>query len=394
MDMRAPSKHFRISQRAGWCGLATALTLSSLTPAGASGTNVEPARPERWFQYTNEVIDDIPWSIHVVRVDRSSRDFEFATSLGKGNVFGMGTVSEQLKALPRALGRPMAAINGDFYDKSEKYQGRPRDLQIYRGEVVSNPAGHTCFWIAPDGTPRMTNVYSRFRVTWPDGKPLAISLNQAREADAAVLYTSAIGPSTRTSGGAELVLEGTNNAPLHPLRIGQAFSARVKVVRTSGNTELEPGALVLSFGPELLASTAAPQPGAILTFWLDTLPDLTGVAVAIGGGPALVRDGKPMHWNGFLHMRHPRSALGWNQDYIFLVEVDGRQSNISLGMTFPELADYLIKMGCSEAMNLDGGGSATLWALGSVRNSPSEGEERPSANALIVVRKTPNGGEK
>jgi exopolysaccharide biosynthesis protein len=101
-----------------------------------------------------------------------------------------------------------------------------------------------------------------------------------------------------------------------------------------------------------------------------------------------------MHWSGFLHMRHPRSALGWNKDYIFLVEVDGRQSNISLGMTFPELADYLIKLGCSEAMNLDGGGSATLWALGSVRNSPSEGDERPSANALVVVRKTPNPSEK
>jgi exopolysaccharide biosynthesis protein len=135
---------------------------------------------------------------------------------------------------------------------------------------------------------------------------------------------------------------------------------------------------------------AAPQLGTILTIWLETLPDLTGVAVAIGGGPALVRDGKPMHWNGFLHMRHPRTALGWNKDNIFLVEVDGRQSNISLGMTFPELADYLIKIGCSEAMNLDGGGSATLWALGSVRNSPSEGEERPSANALVVVRKTSN----
>jgi hypothetical protein len=387
MDMRGPWKHF--CQRNGWCSLAIAFTLSSLVWAGASGTNTESARPERWFQYTNEVIDDIPWSIHVVKLDRSSRDFEFVATLGKGNVFGMGTVSEQLKTLPRAGGRPMAAINGDFYDKSENYQGRPRDLQIYRGEVVSNPAGHTCFWMALDGTPRMTNVYSRFRVSWPDGKTVPISLNQAREDDAAVLYTSAIGQTTRTSRGAELVLEGTNNSPLQPLRIGQALSARVKVVRTSGNTEVEPGALVLSIGPGLLASIAAPQPGTILTIWLETLPDLTGVAVAIGGGPALVRDDKPMHWNGFLHMRHPRSALGWNKDYIFLVEVDGRQSNISLGMTFPELADYLIKIGCSEAMNLDGGGSATLWALGSVRNSPSEGEERPSANALVVVRKAP-----
>jgi exopolysaccharide biosynthesis protein len=73
-----------------------------------------------------------------------------------------------------------------------------------------------------------------------------------------------------------------------------------------------------------------------------------------------------------------------------MVEVDGRQSNLSVGMTFPELANYFIKLGCTEAMNLDGGGSATFWALGAVRSSPSEGEERPSANALVLVRKKSN----
>jgi len=156
--MGAPWIHFCLSQRAGWCRLAIAFALSSLAFAAGSGTNGESARPERWFQYTNEVIDDIPWSIHVVKLDRSSRDFLFVTTLGKGDIFGMGTVSDQLKTLPQALGRPMAAINGDFYDKSEKYEGRPRDLQIYRGEVVSNPAGHTCFWMTADEWPQMTNV--------------------------------------------------------------------------------------------------------------------------------------------------------------------------------------------------------------------------------------------
>ncbi len=49
----------------------------------------------------------------------------------------------------------------------------------------------------------------------------------------------------------------------------------------------------------------------------------------------------------------------------------------------------MAKLGCEEAMNLDGGGSATLWVLGSVRNSPSEGEERPGANALVLMKKGP-----
>ncbi|HTL58363.1 MAG TPA: phosphodiester glycosidase family protein [Candidatus Limnocylindrales bacterium] len=366
------------------------VSLSLAASGWSSGTNVEPNKFERWFSYTNVVIDDIPWSIHIVKLDRSSRGFEFVTTLGRGTNFGMGTVSEQLKALPRELGQPLAAINGDFYDKSEKYEGRPRDLQIYKGEVVSSPAGHTCFWVAPGGSPQMTNVYSRFRVIWPDGKSTPISLNQARADDAAVLYTWAIGNSTRTIGGAELILESTNRTGFHPLRIGNTIATRVREIRANGDCHVEAGTMVLSVGPGLTSTVPVTKPGAILHIVTETVPDLTGVSVAIGGGPALVHGGKPMHWSGFLHMRHPRSAVGWNKDYIYLVEVDGRQSNISLGMTFPELADYLIKLGCSEAANLDGGGSATLWALGSVRNSPSEGDERPSANALVVIRRKSN----
>ena len=63
-------------------------------------------------------------------------------------------------------------------------------------------------------------------------------------------------------------------------------------------------------------------------------------------------------------------------------------------MTFAELADYMIKLGCEEAMNLDGGGSSTLWAFGAVRNSPSEGEERPAPNALVVVKRNPERATK
>ena len=145
--------------------------------------------------------------------------------------------------------------------------------------------------------------------------------------------------------------------------------------------------MVLALGPGLISQVPKPTPGMSVKVVTETLPALQGVEIAIGGGPTLVQDGKPMQWKGFIHMRHPRTAFGWNKDYFFLVEVDGRQSNISLGMTFPELADYFVRLGCDQAMNFDGGGSATLWALGSVRNSPSEGDERPSANALVVVRR-------
>ena len=372
----------------GWVTLSFCLAICVLSARASQQTN-ELAKPERWFSYTNDVNDQIPLSIHIVRVERSHPDFEFGTTLGKGTTLGMAVVSEQIKSLPSECGQPLAGINGDFYEKSEKYLGRPRDVQVHFGEVISSPAGHSCFWMDADGSPHMTNVFSRFRVIWPNGKTTPIGLNQLREDDAAVLYTSVTGASTRTGGGLELVLECATNSPSLPLKIGKLYTAVVRAVRTSGDSPLTHNAMVLSIGPSLATTVPTVRPGATVQLATETVPDLSGAPVAIGGGPALVQDGKPMQWSGFIHMRHPRSALGWNKDYFFMVEVDGRQSNLSVGMTFPELASYLMKLGCTEALNFDGGGSATLWALGAVRNSPSEGDERPSANALVLLKKKP-----
>jgi exopolysaccharide biosynthesis protein len=45
-----------------------------------------------------------------------------------------------------------------------------------------------------------------------------------------------------------------------------------------------------------------------------------------------------------------------------------------------------VKLGCTEALNLDGGGSASMWVNGRIVNNPSQGRERPSANALFLIR--------
>src|SRR6185436_8105455 len=96
--------------------------------------------------------------------------------------------------------------------------------------------------------------------------------------------------------------------------------------------------------------------------------------------------------NAFRHRftveKHPRTALGWSQKEFIWVEVDGRRKD-SIGMTLNELGAFMIELGCTEAINLDGGGSSTIWFDGKVRNRPSDGTERPVANALVLVRKTP-----
>lgn len=85
--------------------------------------------------------------------------------------------------------------------------------------------------------------------------------------------------------------------------------------------------------------------------------------------------------------RHPRTAVGIDArgNWIFVV-VDGRQPGRSIGMDLYELTDLMLSLGCRYAINLDGGGSTTMYLNGSVVNSPSDvSGERPVADALMIL---------
>ena len=347
----------------------------------------EQPKAGRGFSYHHDEISAVPWSIHVIKVDRSAQDLEFHTTLAKGTILGLSTLTEQLKSLPADLGRPIAGINGDYYRTERNgYEGDPKGLQILGGELVSGPCDWSCVWFDAAGNPHLTTVIPQFKVIWPNGDETPFGLNEERGRDVAVLYTPILGPSTRTTGGRELILERESSGQWLPLRASQMYTARVRQVRETGDTPLARDVMILSLAPQLMSRVPKVKTGDTVKISTSTLPDLTGVKTAIGGGPALVRNGKPAEWQS-AQSRHPRSAIGWNKTHIFLVEVDGRQRNLSVGMTWGELADYMIKLGCEEAMNLDGGGSATLWFFGQVVNSPSQGDERAMANALFLIQK-------
>ena len=71
-----------------------------------------------------------------------------------------------------------------------------------------------------------------------------------------------------------------------------------------------------------------------------------------------------------------------------MVTVDGRSAE-SVGMNLNELAAFLLELGAIDAMNLDGGGSTTMFLDGKVVNKPSdkEGERRVSDAILVFPRK-------
>ena len=329
-----------------------------------------------------------PLSIHVVRFDYHRPDLKLLSILGRETIFGLASVRKEISALPPGAGQPIAGINGDYFImKRDLYQGDPRGLQITEGQLVSSPGKDACFWLEPAGRPRMGIARSECKVLWPNGKETPVRLNELRPPDGAALLTPILGPSTRTTNGLDLILEPEGPGPWLPLQANQTYSARVREMHPNGNASLRPGIMILSVGPKLVSQLSRIEVGMRLRIVTTLSPDLKGVQTAIGGGPVLATQGQSVQRppGG---PRNPRTAIGWNDRDFFLVVVDGRKKDLSIGVGFAELANIMLELGCKEALNLDGGGSTTLWLNGEVANHPSEnGVERNVANALVLVRK-------
>ena len=351
-------------------------------------------------EYRHDVRTAGPLSIHVLRIDRHQK-WDLETSLGQGTVFGLEPLDGIVCRVATLLKKPaVAAINGDFFVlKAGPYQGDPRGLQIAQGELVSRPMGNS-FWIAANGELKVGPVESKLRVIWADGKTeTPLGLNEARPDSEATLYTPTLGlrpnetpkvpPTTHTKGGKELVLEQNGQLWL-PLQAGRTYSARVAEVRDGGSGPLQANKMILSIGPKMAMPTT--KVGDVLQLAMETKPNLQGVKTALGAGRVLVTGGKVPDLGPPDQPRHPRSMIGWNDNYLFFIVVDGRQLS-SIGMTYPEMAALVREYDCTEAVELDGGGSSTLWATGKILNSPCEWHPRAIANGLIVFPGTVKGSK-
>jgi len=186
-----------------------------------------------------------------------------------------------------------------------------------------------------------------------------------------------------------------------PLRPNTPLTATVRAISTTGNAVIPRDGIVLVATGDAAAIAQTLTPDANLQLLINLTPldasfDPRDIVWAIGGGPRLVRNGQVSveyaaeNFSAkFAETKHPRTAVGLKSDALLFVVVDGRQPGYSEGMTLFELAEFLRNAGCTDALNLDGGGSTTLWVRGAVVNRPSDGRERPIANALLLLNLFP-----
>jgi hypothetical protein len=149
----------------------------------------------------------------------------------------------------------------------------------------------------------------------------------------------------------------------------------------------------MAAGASIAATLQAEAPvGTPLTTRLILQPAWTGVVSALGGGPVLVRNGKPIFrsledfTNDQISQRDPRAGVGQLADgRIILVAVDGNQPGYSVGLTSFELAQTLARLGAVTASGVDSGGSVTVAFDGQLLNRPSDaGGERLVKEALLI----------
>ena len=104
-------------------------------------------------------------------------------------------------------------------------------------------------------------------------------------------------------------------------------------------------------------------------------------------GPLLIEKGIKLALpkKDFITKRHPRTCLCETTNAFLMFTIDGRK-HFAKGMSLLELQTFLMQQQCINAINLDGGGSTTMWVKGQgIVNTPSDPfGERKVANALLI----------
>jgi hypothetical protein len=291
----------------------------------------------------------------------------------------------------------IAAINAGFFNVRN---GEPVSLLKVAGELVSDtslPRAVVAIEAKPGERQRLhfDQVAAKVEIQLLAGPdPISIpvdGVDTTRERGKLMLYTPRYHADTDTAAnGTEWILSGS------PLTVQD-------VRRNAGKSPIPRDGMVLSYGgvdpPTPLLRLSPGVVVTVATTWKIT--NGTPQAIfddardIINGAGLLRRGGVTLsNWQTvealqpatFIDVRHPRTLLGVDgRGAVWLVAVDGRQADHSVGMTFTELLGLCSRLDLRDAINLDGGGSTTMVVKGAIVNKPSDAAgPRPVSDAILV----------
>ncbi len=324
------------------------------------------------YTYLQDDIDGRQIQAYVLSVDQDAA-YELRPFSAAGTYNGRGYLSRQAAAL-----RLLAAVNASYFDTDGWVIGTTKD----RGRILSAETAPRSAYV-DDGHSRMIvkDVAYTGRIIMPDGAELYVKgMNRRRIADDLVLFNEYYGRSTGTNMyGREVKIK----------------NGRVVAVSTQGNMSVEAGTFVVSghgVNAEALSGLRVGDRVALE----ETLgvPEADAAQVVVGAGPLLLENGRVQVRSeeeriapDIARGRAPRTAIGVSRHgSVVLLVVDGR-SRSSAGVTLTELAQFMLRLGVRDAVNLDGGGSSEMIINRKIVNKPSDGRERAVSMGLGLFAK-------
>lgn len=344
-----------------------------------------------------------PLRAHIVRVDWRGGAFQVRSVRALDSLRGREKVTDMVRRATAAGRDVRVAINADFFD-------------LKTGESINNQVSGGEIWkaLAMSGTPggAVKTARGQFGLTRA-GRPVIDRFVFTGNLRAGRLGWALDGVNAVPSNGQGLVLWlPAANGRSRDDSVHDARQLRVKVTRASWRDSLVlvpvggvtaadttplpagEGALV-AYGATAARLDSIAKSRRSLSAHASWMPTVGVIDELIGGWPVILRDDVPtvvesatreLTYKSNADVRHPRSLVGFDADtsHLFFVAVDGRTAQ-SVGVTLAEAAELLRAFGIVHALNLDGGGSTTLFAGGRILNAPSDKEgERSVANAIFI----------
>jgi hypothetical protein len=334
---------------------------------------------------------DGPIVVRVVAVAPHRGDVTIGTVLARDALSSNG---ETVSSMARRTGA-VAGINADYFDIGNT--NAPTNVVVRNGELLRTPRKRYALVVGKDGTPQFVEETFTGDVQIGDRDVPLAAVNEMPPPGAAIsLITPEFGP-----------VPPAENVTLVALSL--VFGARppfgsYRVFSIADNLTRQAPGYYLAIGVNAYDAAGVPNAGDAIVARGDLSPaPLASLVAAAGGGPLILYAGAPFvdpdgPNGGEYAARIPASGAAIAADgTLFLLQVDGRQPDESIGVTRPEFAAVMRALGATDGVAFDGGGSSELAvrAIGTrdpaLANSPSDGLERPVADGVFVYSTAPLG---
>ncbi len=341
-----------------------------------------PAGPGSWFAEYAIRDNNLPLHVFVVKTNVQHPYVSLDLVMSHDSIAGLETTSSMARRKSEPGLNYFAGVNGDFYN-TRGVVGHPVHGTASNGQLITRP--NQAYHLVFNKNDRMAvdHLGWEAELRYKGSQVSFNSINDTLSKNQPRLLNAYWSKEFHNKAG-ELVWT------LVPDIKGRY---RIGIVDNKKRALTIPEAgYVVDFAGTAPANWRNARPGDAVTLnqkiRLKSKPAFNAQIVT-GARNYILKDGKifDKDWAE----RHPRTSWGTtrNGDTMIMAVVDGR-SKSSVGVTTWQLAQIMKWLGATEAVNLDGGGSSTMYVLPKgVMNHPSDGRERAVANALFAVSSAP-----